>query len=257
MNEFTVQLTTLWEQALSIWQDGGWAMIAIAATALVMFALGLNVSLKLSGKGFASVSERTWRHWIDHPDQRKGPIGELLDFVAGASSLKDASVYFEECRAAEIAPFERDLRVMKICVSAAPLLGLLGTVTGMLATFSALAVGSGGEKTMALVAEGISEALVTTETGLVIALPGLFFQYHLARKLERYKVFLAHLESVCTQKLYKKLYGRTETLEPVSEIKSISLFESVFAEDSVFGAEPAFHFAEPSRAEELEPSIAG
>jgi biopolymer transport protein ExbB len=56
---------------------------------------------------------------------------------------------------------------------------------------------------MGLVAEGISEALVTTETGLIIALPGLFFQYHLARKLERYKVFLAHLETICTQKVYK------------------------------------------------------
>ena len=58
---------------------------------------------------------------------------------------------------------------------------------------------------MALVAKGISEALITTETGLVIALPGLLFQYHLARQHERYKAFLAHLETVCTQKLYKRL----------------------------------------------------
>jgi biopolymer transport protein ExbB/TolQ len=84
-------------------------------------------------------------------------------------------------------------------------MGLLGTVTGMLATFGALATGSGGEKTMGLVAEGISEALVTTETGLIVALPGLFFQYLLSRKLESYKVFLTHLETICTQKLYKTL----------------------------------------------------
>jgi len=61
---------------------------------------------------------------------------------------------------------------------------------------------------MGLVAEGISEALVTTETGLVIALPGLFFQYQLVRKHERYKAFLARLETVCNQKLYKKLHTR-------------------------------------------------
>ncbi len=97
---------------------------------------------------------------------------------------------------------------MKICVSAAPLLGLLGTVTGMLATFGALASGSGGDKTMGLVAKGISEALITTETGLVIALPGLFFQYQLARRHERYKTFLAHLETVCTQTLYKAAHRR-------------------------------------------------
>ncbi len=56
---------------------------------------------------------------------------------------------------------------------------------------------------MGLVAEGISQALVTTETGLIIALPGLFFQYQLARQLDRYKAFLAHLQAVCTQNMYR------------------------------------------------------
>lgn len=195
----------VWEEAVKIWLSGGWAMIAIATIALVMFGLGVQVFLKLSGKKFTSVREKTWRRWIDYPDERKGPIGELLNFVTGGKTLKDTAVFFEELRATEIAPFERDLLVMKICVGAAPLLGLLGTVTGMLATFSAMASGSGGDKTMGLVAGGISEALITTETGLVIALPGLFFQYLLVRKQERYKAFLTHLEIVCTQKVYKKL----------------------------------------------------
>jgi biopolymer transport protein ExbB len=75
----------------------------------------------------------------------------------------------------------------------------------MLATFAALSTGAGGDKTMGMVAKGISEALITTETGLVIALPGMFFQYQLVRKHEQYKAFLAHLETVCNQKLYKKL----------------------------------------------------
>ena len=56
-----------------------------------------------------------------------------------------------------------------------------------------------------MIAGGISEALITTETGLVVALPGLFFQYQLVRKTERYKAFLAHLESVCSQTIYRRL----------------------------------------------------
>ena len=199
------ELAALLEQAVGIWLAGGWAMVAIAITALVMFAMGVHIHLGLRGKGFQSVPERTWRRWIDHPLERQGPIGELLDFVTRASSLEDSAVQFHELRTTELAPFERDLRVMKICVSAAPLLGLLGTVTGMLSTFGALASGSGGDQTMELVAKGISEALITTETGLVIALPGLFFQYQLKRKHDRYKAFLAHLETVCAQTLYKKL----------------------------------------------------
>lgn len=213
---FRDQIKPFWDQAVEIWLSGGWAMIAIAATAMMMFGLGLNIWLKLTTKGFTFIKEKTWRQWIDHPDQRKGPIGELLDFVTGGTTLDDTAVYFEELQTTEIAPFERDLRVMKICVGVAPLLGLLGTVTGMLATFAALASGSGGEKTMGLVAEGISEALVTTETGLVIALPGLFFQYQLTRKHQRYKAFLAHLETVCTQKQYKKLHLKTST--PKAEV---------------------------------------
>jgi biopolymer transport protein ExbB len=202
------QLLTLWEQAAGIWLAGGWAMAAIAITALVMFAMGVHIQLGLRGKGFQDVPERTWRRWIDHPLERQGPIGELLDFVTRAGTLEDSAVQFKELRTTELAPFERDLRVMKICVSAAPLLGLLGTVTGMLSTFGALASGSGGDQTMELVAKGISEALITTETGLVIALPGLFFQYQLKRKHDRYKAFLAHLETVCAQTLYKKLRRR-------------------------------------------------
>jgi biopolymer transport protein ExbB len=198
-------LDGLWLEAESIWIAGGWAMAPIAAIAAAMFALGVHVYLKLRETGFESVPERTWRIWINTPHERKGPIGELLEFVSGARSVADASVSFEQMRVAENAAFERDLRVMKICVSAAPLFGLLGTVTGMLATFDALATGSGGEKTMGLIAKGISEALITTETGLVVALPGLFFQYQLSRKHERYKAFLAHVESVFTQKLFHKL----------------------------------------------------
>jgi biopolymer transport protein ExbB len=170
------------------------------------------------------VPEKTWRRWIDRPGERRGPVGKLLDFVTGARSLKQAGTFFEELRTTEIVPFERDLRVMKICVSAAPLLGLLGTVTGMLATFGALASGSGGEKTMGLVAEGISEALVTTETGLIIALPGLFFQYQLSRRLDRYKAFLAQLETVCTQNLYKTLRRREEV--PQRREKALSKVEA-------------------------------
>ncbi len=197
----------LWAEAMEIWLAGGWAMIAIAAIALLMFGLGIHVQLRLREKGFLRVPEKVWRRWIDHPAERKGPIGDLLDFVTGGRTLEDTAFFFDQLRTTEMAPFERDLKVMKICVGTAPLVGLLGTVTGMLATFGALASGAGGDKTMGMVASGISEALITTETGLVIAIPGLFFQYQLLRKHQRYQAFLAHLETVCTQTQYRHRTG--------------------------------------------------
>lgn len=205
MEELTARLQTLWSEALVIWRAGGWVMPGIAATAFVMFALGLHVQLRLAAKGFLRLPERKWRGWIERPEERRGPIGELLDFVGGQRSLGNLGAAFAEVRATELAPFERDLRVMKVCIAAAPLLGLLGTVTGMLATFQALAGGSGGEQTMGMVAKGISEALITTEAGLVVALPGVFFSHQLSRKQERYRAFLAHVETVCTQRLHREL----------------------------------------------------
>jgi biopolymer transport protein ExbB len=213
MKMIAERIAVLWEQAVAIWISGGWGMAALAINGLVLFSLGIHVLLRLRRKGPSSATQGAWRRWLDHPAERRGPIGELLEFVMGAGSLKQSAVFFDELRAAEIRPFERDLRVMKVCVSSAPLLGLLGTVTGMLATFGALASGAGGEKTMGLVAGGISEALVTTETGLILALPGLFFQYQLSRRLERYKAFLTQLETLCTQRLYKALRTPEATSE--------------------------------------------
>lgn len=195
----------LWQQAWEIWLAGGWAMVAIALDALVLFGLGTSVWLRLRAKGHRAVPEKLWRLWIEHPSHREGPIGRLLDVVTGAVTIPESAAAFAGLRTAEIAPFARDLKLMKVCIAIGPLLGLLGTVTGMLATFAALATGSGGEQTMAAVASGISAALITTETGLVVALPGLFFHYQLTRQKERYAAFLAHLETVCTQNLYRRL----------------------------------------------------
>ena len=198
-------LADLWERALEVWVAGGWAMIPIAGTAAVMFGVGTSVWLRLFGKGFRSVPEKVWRLWIEHASHREGRIGELMDVVTDAPTLEASAAAFAGVRNAELAPFERDLKLMKVCIATGPLLGLLGTVTGMLSTFGALATGSGGDQTMAAVARGISEALITTETGLVVALPGMFFHYQLARQKDRYAAFLAHLETVCTQHLYRRL----------------------------------------------------
>ena len=79
------------------------------------------------------------------------------------------------------------LAAIGVLAAIAPLLGLLGTVTGMMETFDVLAIfGTGNAKAMA---SGISEALITTQTGLLIAIPGLYMKGFLdrrARNLQQY-----------------------------------------------------------------------
>ena len=179
-------------------------MVALAVDAVLIFYLGHSIFFRIRAKGYLYVSEKKMKKWIRNPEKGRGPVGRMIRFVMGAETFEEIGIFFDELHQTELAPLDRDLKVMQTCVSVAPLLGLLGTVTGMLATFAALATGSGGDETMGMVASGISEALITTETGLLVALPGLIFQYKLAREHEQYKAFLAHLQTICTQRLYKE-----------------------------------------------------
>jgi biopolymer transport protein ExbB len=73
---------------------------------------------------------------------------------------------------------------ISLLASIAPLLGLLGTVGGMIKTFSVIAqFGTGNARALA---SGISEALITTQTGLVVAVPGLFLANFLLRRSNEY-----------------------------------------------------------------------
>jgi hypothetical protein len=75
---------------------------------------------------------------------------------------------------------QRFLPFIAICAASAPLLGLLGTVTGIINTFKLITVfGSGDVKTLS---GGISEALITTEFGLIVAIPSLLLHAFLSRK---------------------------------------------------------------------------
>lgn len=72
------------------------------------------------------------------------------------------------------------VKSIAVLASVAPLLGLLGTVSGMITTFMVIATsGTGDAKALA---SGISEALITTQTGLVVAVPGLFLANFLRRR---------------------------------------------------------------------------
>lgn len=69
-------------------------------------------------------------------------------------------------------------------ITAAPLLGLLGTVTGMIGTFESLARW-GGQKSMEGLARGISEVLICTESGLAVAIPAVMILYYAHRQLQK------------------------------------------------------------------------
>lgn len=98
----------------------------------------------------------------------------------------------------EFPKLERFLPSIRMLSSVAPILGLLGTVTGIIATFDTITVVGGGKPR--LLAGGISEALITTATGLIIAIPGLLAHSFLSGRIngiiadtERFAASLSNL----------------------------------------------------------------
>lgn len=111
-----------------------------------------------------------------------GPVGRML--MAGVEHLKEPRELIEEVMYEKVLTtrlkLERFLPFIAISAASAPLLGLLGTVTGIINTFKLITVfGSGDVKTLS---GGISEALITTEFGLIVAIPSLLLHAFLARK---------------------------------------------------------------------------
>jgi len=89
--------------------------------------------------------------------------------------------------------FRHQRQALGAMIAAAPLLGLLGTVTGMEATFGHLA--AQGQKSMEGLAGGISEVLVATESGLLVAIPALLLVYLAHRQTHKLIERLGQLAS--------------------------------------------------------------
>lgn len=89
---------------------------------------------------------------------------------------------------------ERNMWLLSMTAHASPLLGLLGTVTGMIKAFQAIA--SHGTGDAGILAKGISEALYTTASGLIIAIPCMIFYNYFNRKIE---LIISDIEKTSTE----------------------------------------------------------
>ncbi|MEM9004080.1 MAG: MotA/TolQ/ExbB proton channel family protein [Cyanobacteria bacterium P01_F01_bin.86] len=107
--------------------------------------------------------------------ERDNPVGR---FLLAPLRLKSPSpetfrLALENAGDKEFVKMRRGDKILETVVAVAPLLGLLGTVTGLIATFSNLNIGGGGSTDTSQAASGIGEALITTAAGMVVAIVAL------------------------------------------------------------------------------------
>ncbi len=112
------------------------------------------------------------------------PMGKII--AAGLGNVRFGREIMkeriEEVAAHAIHDMERFLNTLGTIAAIAPLLGLLGTVLGMINVFSAIVVHGSGDT--AILADGISQALITTAAGLIVAIPSLFVHRYLSRYID-------------------------------------------------------------------------
>lgn len=88
-----------------------------------------------------------------------------------------------ECALRELPKLEKNMWILAVAANVTPLAGLLGTVTGMIGAFNSMAKHGAGDPT--LLASGISQALITTASGLAVAIPSLIFYNFYQKKIEK------------------------------------------------------------------------
>jgi biopolymer transport protein ExbB len=182
----------IWE----IWLSGGWVMIPLLLLAILLYTQAFQLVLFVRRNDISTRKESHWWEWVRHPERAEGRVAKIIRFTQeGITRADHVRNRFEEVRIAIVNLIDRRSRFIGTLVAAAPLLGLLGTVLGMLQTFFGIST-SGGAETAGVVAAGISEALVTTQTGLTVALPGLFIVMVIRRRKHALEAKLARLESL-------------------------------------------------------------
>jgi biopolymer transport protein ExbB len=181
-------------------KSGGWLMLPIILCSIAVVAICIERYLALNAEKIAPkhLLAEVWE-WIKNNqlDARKlrelkisSPLGRIL--AAGLSNsrhgrdiMKDS---IQEAASHVVHDLEHYLNTLGTIAAVAPLFGLLGTVIGMIKVFTAIMLEGSGNA--GVLAGGISEALITTASGLSVAIPALIMHRYYLRKIDEIVVTL-------------------------------------------------------------------
>lgn len=202
-------MSQLFQDGWNLFHEGGSIMFMLGGIAGILYAAAIAALIYVNQGNLNDKEQNRWGEYIRNPQLPEGRLGEALRYVlhGPALSIKTVGRRFDEIKLNVIAAIDRRLLIINTLVAAAPLAGLLGTVMGMLGMFTGLAQGK-GQAGMEKVADGMQEALITTQTGLTIALPGLFIALIIKSKRDRIKSALVRLESfILTARFHRETGG--------------------------------------------------
>ncbi len=185
---------SFWKSLMHTVRTGGvfmWPLLIIPLFVIYMFLAKLftvfrsRAGAKAYGKAVDSLANGPEEALKLAREQPSSPVLKVIGAVA-ANRNKDREVAEKDVKEVllhEVPRLERHLTTLSVLAAAAPLLGLLGTVSGLIAMFQVIT--QHGVNDPKLLAGGIGEALIATETGLLIAIPTLLGHNFLANRVDR------------------------------------------------------------------------
>jgi len=128
---------------------------------------------------------------------RKHPSPVARVFEAGIKKLgkpaEQVEKHIVEAGQREVLKLRKNLRVLSVIAAVAPLLGLLGTIFGMIEAFQTVATSGEALGKTEMLASGIYQAMITTAAGLIVAIPSLIFYHWLSAKIEKLVMEIDHI----------------------------------------------------------------
>ncbi|MBD2859071.1 MotA/TolQ/ExbB proton channel family protein [Spongiibacter sp. KMU-158] len=179
---------------LELVKAGGWLMLPIILSSIVAMAICVERFLALNPEKIAprKLLNQVWgwmqQKQLDADKIRQlragSPLGQIL--AAGLANAKYGREVMkeniEDVASHVVHEMERYLNALGTISAVTPLLGLLGTVLGMIRVFSEIMVQGTGNA--GVLAGGISEALITTASGLCVAIPALIMHRYFLRRID-------------------------------------------------------------------------
>ena len=179
---------------LEIVQAGGWLMLPIIACSVVAVAIVLERLWTLQEKRVlpVNIANQVWE-WVQQNQIEPQQVQQVHDSSAFGQVLAAGLSYrhaprdvlkeaVEDSGRHAVHGLERYLNTLGTIAAISPLLGLLGTVSGMIRSFTAITTEGVGNP--AVLAGGISEALITTAAGLTVAIPALIAYRYLRGRVD-------------------------------------------------------------------------
>ena len=154
-------------------KQGGWAMYPLGILSLSLFAL-IMYSWMQTSRGFYGFCPS---RWTDVPVTK-----QISERSTDTDQTWDRE-YMRDAAAAIEGNSIRWIQYLNVIATVAPMVGLLGTVSGMIGAFQTIATGGMGKPE--LLAGDIGEALITTATGLTIGIPAMVFYFILKNRLDQ------------------------------------------------------------------------